>query len=174
MTLGDLLFRAANDIVLNGAFSVALTATGGRGGDASGGATGTAGGTVQLTPGSTLFEAGRDIAVNTDVTMSVRSTGGAAGLGSGAASTAGAGGAAQIWAGSGFRFDAANDITVAAGAQMSKIVEAQGGAGGAASGAGIAASGGIATAVARPFDPLAGTRFTLAAGAQLSNDATGI
>ncbi|SNS56364.1 MBG domain-containing protein [Sphingopyxis indica] len=174
MTLGDLLFRAGNDIVLNEAFSVSLTATGGRGGDASGGATGTAGGTVQLTPGSTLFEAGRDIAVNTDVTMSVRSTGGAAGLGSGAASTAGAGGAAQIWAGSGFRFDAANDITVAAGAQMSKIVEAQGGAGGASSGAGIAASGGIATAVARQFDLVAGNRFTLAAGAQLSNDATGI
>src|SRR3546814_20586854 len=103
MTLGDLLFRAANDIVLNGAFSVSLTATGGRGGDASGGATGTAGGTVQLTPRSTLFEAGRDIAVNTDVTMSVRSTGAAAGLGRGAASTTGAGGAAQVWAGCGFR-----------------------------------------------------------------------
>src|SRR3546814_19406009 len=81
--------------------------------------------------------------------MSVRSTGGAAGLGSGAASTAGAGGAAQIWAGSGFRFDAANDITVAAGAQMYKIVEAQGGAGGAASGAGIAASGEIRRAARR-------------------------
>src|SRR3546814_19350257 len=115
MTLGDLLFRAANDIVLNGAFSVSLTATGGRGGDASGGATGTAGGTVQLTPGSTLFEAGRDIAVNTDVTRSVRSTGGAAGLGSGAARTAGAGGAGQSWEGSGVRVDAATATTPAAG-----------------------------------------------------------
>jgi len=173
-TLGDLLFRAGGDIALNEAFSVSLSASGGRGGDASGGATGTAGGAAALTAGSTLFEAGHDIAINADVTMSVQSSGGAAGLGSGAGSTAGAGGAAQIWAGSGFRFDAANDIAVAGGARISKTAEAQGGAGGASSGAGTAASGGIATAVARQVDLVAGHRFTLAAGAQLANQATGI